>query len=75
MSSTIPVPATTHPIRIVDGPATYVFLFTRDLDNNVCIQSIIVFDDFSTIYGETVRYSNLPDRIRLRYWRVVGETS
>lgn len=64
--------ATTKPVRIVDGPITYVFTFRKDLDNNVVIDKIYSFDDFGSRYGETIGFASLPGIVKMRFWKLVG---
>ena len=66
-----PIPST-RPVRFLDGSITYVVTFTRDTNSEVSIDKIYKFDDLATAcpYGEPIRFADLPDYIRLRYWRL-----
>ena len=65
-------PASTRPVRLTDGPVTYIVTYIRDLDHQIVIDKIFRFDDLGhSNYGETVKFSDLPDYIKLRYWGLV----
>lgn len=59
------------PLRIVDGPDTYIFTYVRDLENNILIDRIYKFEDGGSRHGTPVAFSSLPDTVRHRYYRLV----
>lgn len=59
------------PLRIVNGPDTYIFTYVRDLDNTVVIDKIYQFEDAGSRHGQLVTFSSLPDIVRHRYYRLV----
>lgn len=68
----MPIP-TLRPLRLTHGPESYVFTYVRDLEGEIVIDKIYMFDDAAPHqHGTPIRFDDLPQIVKFRYWGLVS---